>query len=194
MFIEVEKTELIIGNCSSYPHVGSLETSNLQSIGQAVIKAFRVKHRPVIPKFHTTDIEAKQETPKLNILGLIRFLVQQLSPVSKEDFLNCSSWPSIFITSQTYYKCNTNERCYWSAHVMQVIFKRMMVLLLKNCFVSELVPVDGQEILSNIRRIRTSRPPLIIMAKTSVDAGHPQKPVNSKLLADLELLQNLSFS
>ena len=91
MFIEVEKTELIIGNCSSYPHVGSLETSNLQSIGQAVIKAFRVKYRPVIPKFHTTDIEAKQETPKLNILGLIRFLVQQLSPVSKEDFLNCSS-------------------------------------------------------------------------------------------------------
>ena len=161
MFIEVEKTELITGNCSSYLHVGSLETSNLQSISQVVIQAFRVKYRPVIPKFYTTDIEAKQETPKLSILGLIKFLVQQLSPVSKEDFLNCSSWPSIFITSQTYYKCNTNERCYWSAHVMQVIFRRMMVLLLKNCFVSELVPVDGQEILSNIRRIRTSRPPLI---------------------------------
>ena len=32
------------------------------------------------------------------------------------------------------------------------------------------------------------------MAKTSVDAGHPQKPINSKLLADLELRQNLSFS
>ena len=91
MFIEVEKTELITGNCSSYLHVGSLETSNLQSISQVVIQAFRVKYRPVIPKFYTTDIEAKQETPKLNILGLIKFLVQQLSPVSKEDFLNCSS-------------------------------------------------------------------------------------------------------
>ena len=63
MFIEVEKTELITGNCSSYLHVGSLETSNLQSISQVVIQAFRVKYRPVIPKFYTTDIEAKQETP-----------------------------------------------------------------------------------------------------------------------------------
>ena len=73
---------------------------------------------------------------------------------------------------------------------MQVSFRRMMVLLMKNIFVSELVPVDSQEILSNITGVRTLRLPLIIMAKASADAGPPQEAENSKLLADLELLQN----
>ena len=71
MFIESEKTKLIIGNCPSHPHLVSLETSNLEPIGQGVIKAFKVKYRSVIPKLYTTDIEAKKEAP----LGVIKFLV-----------------------------------------------------------------------------------------------------------------------
>lgn len=53
--------------------------------------------------------------------------------------------------------------------------------------------VDSQEILINIRRVRTSRPPLIIMVKTPVDTRSPQEPEKSTFLADLELLQNRSI-
>ena len=39
IFVEGEKTELIIGICTIYPHLVSLETSNLQPIDQGIIKA-----------------------------------------------------------------------------------------------------------------------------------------------------------
>ena len=91
---EGRKIVMIVDNCPAHPHPQLVflppnTTSKLEPKDQGVILLLKAKYRSAVVQLFINRIESGKGRPKLNILDVMKFLVQAWNKVNNDTIKNC---------------------------------------------------------------------------------------------------------